>query len=255
MTETEEPDTLHLIEQVRQELLGLRKAQHGMTIESLGSAPFITGLLGEGDPSQAFNVISRNVLASDLGLSLKSAAASLGLLAVGETHLQRLDDYGAEVGLDQRQVRRYSDNGVVTLAQLIVSTWTTTGVPCLDITVAAEDYTISLLVATRRLLVVEMRPVAITVHGSGASQSVHYPHHEQDADDDWWVRQVPTEPIMIDMHDAETEVAVRVVWRGEMFPKFGIIFPHGLDDMLTFESHGNTCQIRFKTTDRLTEGV
>src|SRR3954462_12996318 len=110
-----------LEERVRGELLALRKTSDGATVETLGGAPVISGLLGNGDPRTAYNRLKHIVLDAEQNTAMAAAASSLGFASDRPTHLGRLEDFGAERGYDQRQVRRYSDRGVRNLAQLVTA--------------------------------------------------------------------------------------------------------------------------------------
>lgn len=151
-----------LKDRVLAELLALRKMSSGVTVDALAGTRVICDLLGGGDPFVAYTRLCHEILDSDLGLAVKAAAASLGLLAEGDTHLKRLDAFGADIGMEQRQVRRYSDRGVRLLARLIASNWPTETVPSLTVIAVRGQGKWELHLASGRLQVIQMRPVLIT---------------------------------------------------------------------------------------------
>ncbi|RIJ67831.1 hypothetical protein D1871_23025 [Nakamurella silvestris] len=232
-------DSSTLEQQVRRELLVIRKSRFGLGIETLTEAPVITGLLGEGNTHLAYNQLMRYILSSDLDLPVKAAAASLGLASDKDTHLGRLVEFGEEVHLDQRQVRRYSDKGIATIAKLIATSWTTTGTPSLEATLIRSGLDeITLAIATHRLFVVEMQAVEVTLLRGGEQTALAYLPDELEDDEDWWVHQVPTAPFVLQRRGQES---VRIVWKGEMWPKIGVA-THGnfSDTGMSFEVLGTT---------------
>lgn len=233
-------DTLE--HQVRAELLAIRKTRRGLTVAALTHAPVLTSLLGLGDPKLAYNQLMRQILGSDLDITVQAAAASLGLSSHADTHLGRLDAFGSEVHLDQRQVRRYSDKGIRTLARLVSTSWTTEGVPALDVIVVrsgADEFTIA--ITTHRLLVVEMQPVRLTLSHGPTSTELPYESIEPESDEDWWVHQVPVQPLIVQLVD---ETSLRIVWRGEMWPKFGVRWQGEFGHSVASECLGNTLMLR-----------
>ncbi|NQX29533.1 hypothetical protein HQQ81_19490 [Microbacteriaceae bacterium VKM Ac-2854] len=204
-----------LDERVLAELLQLRKQTAGVTVETLAHASLICDLLGAGDPYVAYTRLGHEILDSDLGLPMQAAAASLGFLAEGRTHLERLDAFGLEVGMEQRQVRRYSDRGIRTLARLIATNWPTETVPRLDATVVRVVDGWELHLVTARLLLVEMRTPVVTLL-QGASRSRINLRWKTRAESTWEYARTEA-PLYV--ADREDETSVAVVWRGELWPK------------------------------------
>ncbi len=96
--------------------------------------------------------------------ALSAVAASLGFASTEPTHLGRLDDFGLEYGLDQRQVRRYSDRSVNSLASMIFRHWVTETAPSLAV-VVSRTHTDGLLldVQASQLVHVEMRAISLVL--------------------------------------------------------------------------------------------
>lgn len=232
-----------LEERIRAELLVARKRPDGLTVEALADSPTISGLLGNGDPYIAFTRLGHEVLDSDLSVAVKAAAASLGLLADGDTHLKRLDAFGAEVGLEQRQVRRYSDNGVRILARLIATNWPTETVPRVAVTVvrASQDWEVQ--IATSRLLIISMREPQITVlRGEDRSEM---PVIWSNVKDERSHHVATAEPLLIARTDEE--ISLVVSWRGELWPKFDVVWIGSHIDAAS-ESLGNKLMLRLART-------
>lgn len=233
---------MSLDERVRAELLAIRKTSSGLTVAALTYSPVISGLLGNGDPRIAYNTLKHAILSADADTSLKAATSSLGLSSDKPTHLGRLDDFGAEHGYDQRQVRRYSDKGIAQLARLITSSWITEAVPSLDVfgyQTGPDRFMFT--VEARRQQVIEMQPVRTTSYvGTDEPAVVDVPTtHEQDG---IWTIARSTQPIEV---EATEETSLVWVWRGELWPKFSVqwrtdLHGHGL----TSESVGNKLMVR-----------
>lgn len=230
-----------LEERVLAELLLLRKQSAGITVDTLARSTTICDLLGAGDPFVAYTRLSHEILESDLDLPVNAAAASLGFLAEGDTHLKRLDAFGAQIGMDQRQVRRYSDKGIRTLARLITTNWPTETVPQLTVAVVRSERGWELHLTTARLLAVDMRPVAVTVL-DGTAREVTSPEWAVH-DDHVWEFAHTVEPLHI--RDSGEETSVVIVWRGELWPKFAATWL-GQHGDVTSESLGNKLMLRLR---------
>lgn len=228
-----------LEERVLAELLMLRKLTRGVTVDSLARADTICQLLGSGDPYVAYTRLTHEVLESDLDVAIQAAAASLGFSSEAESHLQRLDEFGARVHLEQRQVRRYSDTGIRVLARLIATNWPTETVPQLSVIVhrGASGWEVHL--ATRCLLVVEMRTPSVEVLiGSRRSRPML---RWRRADAGTWRRAHTNDPIQIAKSIEETSIVF--VWHGELWPKFSVGWNvHG--PPVASESLGNKLMLR-----------
>lgn len=228
-----------LEERVLADLLALRKQSAGATVDTIARAPTVCALLGAGDPFVAYTRFSHEILESELDLPVKAAAASLGLLAEGDTHLKRLDAFGAELGMEQRQVRRYSDRGVRTLARLIATNWPTETVPRLTAAILCNADGWELHMTTARLLAVEMRP--ITVDLLAGSRRDHLAPKWSTHDDDVWEHAHTIHSLRIPNSGEETSVVI--VWRGELWPKLAVTWI-GSHAGGTSESLGNKLMLR-----------
>lgn len=228
-----------LEDRVLAELLLLRKQTTGVTVDTLARAPVICALLGSGDPFVAYTRLSHEILASDLDLPVMAAAASLGFLADGDTHLKRLDALGADVGMDQRQVRRYSDRGTRTLARLIATNWPTETVPRLNAAVIRTEHGWELHLATARLLVVEMRPIAMTLLAGVTREDLAAKWAVKN--DDVSQSAYTTEPLRVLAGGQETSVVI--VWRGELWPKYAVTWVGPHTDAAS-ETLGNKLMLR-----------
>lgn len=228
-----------LEDRVLAELLALRKTTNGVTVDSIARASTITALLGDGDPYVAYTRLMHQVLDSDLDRPVQAAAASLGFNAEGATHLERLDDFGAEVFLDQRQVRRHSDKGMRTLARLIATNWPLETVPQLTGHVVSTGDGVEIQVVTKRLLVVEMREPVITLFVGDESEVVAVDWAAREIDG--WEHSHMAAPIHI---AATTETSLAIVWRGELWPKFNVTWQPQQRAVIS-ESLGNKLMLRF----------
>ena len=228
-----------LEERVFAELVQLRKQAAGVTVDALARTTLIRDLLGAGDPLVAYTRLSHEILDSDLDLPVRAVAASLGFLADGDSHLKRLDAFGEQVGMEQRQVRRYSDRGIRTLARLIATNWPTETAPRLTAAVVRDERGWELHLVTARLLVVEMRAPTVTLL-TGTTRE-HTAPVWTTRDDDTWQHAHTTVPLRIP--DERVETSIVIVWRGELWPKHAVtwIGPH---TDATSESLGNKLMLR-----------
>lgn len=91
----------------------------------MAHCPVMCGLLGNGDPEVAHVQLSLKILeiieSEDDVMALEATCYSLGLTTTADTHLRRLEEFGAKHFLDQRQARRYSDRGVSQRAPKMVT--------------------------------------------------------------------------------------------------------------------------------------
>jgi hypothetical protein len=233
---------LSLEERIRAELLAIRKTSDGLTVAALTHSPVISGLLGNGDPRLAYNTLKHAILSAEADTSLKAATSSLGLASDKRTHLGRLDDFGAEYGYDQRQVRRYSDKGVQQIARFISSSWITDAVPCLDVFgYQTGPDTFMFTFETKRQYVIEMQPVrAVLYVGSDEPRELEVPL--AGSEDGIWRQARSTQPIEV---EAKAETSLAWTWRGELWPKFGVQWRTDLQGHgVTSESVGNKVMIR-----------
>lgn len=228
-----------LEERVLAELLALRKQAAGVTVDTLARATVVSDLLGAGDPVVAYTRLGHEILDSDLDLPVKAAAASLGFLAAGDTHLKRLDAFGAQIGMEQRQVRRYSDRGIRTLARLIATNWPTETAPRLSVAVVRSERDWEIHLTAERLHAVEMHEPSVTVLAGGTSHNLAPAWMTRD--DHVWQRTHTVEPLRASDDGVETSVVI--VWRGELWPKHAVTWI-GSHTGATSESLGNKLMLR-----------
>ncbi|MCS4275141.1 hypothetical protein M2390_000299 [Mycetocola sp. BIGb0189] len=240
VTPTQAEATQSLEARVGAELRGLRKLRGGITVEAISHMNVICQLLGAGDPYVAYTKLQHEVLASNLDISIKAAAASLGFSSSGQSHLDRLNEFAAEAGLEQRQVRRHSDRGIAVLATLISSNWAVETVPQLTAIieyVAGAGWRIHL--RTQRLHVVEMSEPEVTVmvgstHDEYEMKWIH-------GDRRSWRYGHTSTPLNV--RETSEDVSVVVVWRGELWPKFNVQWLTPCPYMVS-ETLGNKVMLR-----------
>jgi hypothetical protein len=212
-------DLTHTEQLVLDELLRIRKSRGGIAVEAVAQSPTICQLLGNGDPYVAYSRLRQRALEADTDLDIQAAIASLGFSTHGTTHLHRLDEFGLEVNLDQRQVRRHSDKGLRVLARAIASNWTVESVPELTaLIVEGEPASFELHVATRCPLVTTMSTPRIELVRGKTREIVEAGF--VDSEDGLWINGHTIEPVRFASgHD---ETAVSIVWRGELWPKWNV---------------------------------
>ena len=114
---------------IHQELRAARKRPGGLSPQTMAQCPVMCDLLGNGDPEVALVELNHKIMelidSDDDITAVEAASYSLGLCTDADTHLARLEEFGAKHFLDQRQARRYSDRGLIQLARLISTHWTT----------------------------------------------------------------------------------------------------------------------------------
>ncbi|KOX19050.1 hypothetical protein [Nocardiopsis sp. NRRL B-16309] len=233
---------MSLEEQARAELLAVRKTAAGLTVDTMAQSPVICGLLGDGDPLSAYNTLKHKVLSTDADMSMKAALASLGFTSDQQTHLGRLDEFGAEHSYEQRQVRRYSDKGVRQLAKLITTNWITEAVPCLDVAcfqVAPERFLF--VTQARSQYFVEMRPIRVVLY-QGKNGPKELDLQAVERQEGIW-NHVDMDPIRLQVTDEETSLVW--VWRGELWPKFAVQWCMDVQGVKTVsEGCGNKMRLR-----------
>ena len=232
-----EPD--RLLHQVHEELRVLRKTRSGVNVESIAHAPTICHLLGAGDPYVAFSRLRHQILESDFGPSIMAAAASLGLTVERDNLLDRLQAFGDENYLEQRQVRRYSDRGLDELSRMIVTNWPTETVPQFDLIVVLSSKICELHMWTKCLNAVEMKTVqCLVLQGEGLTNT----ELEWDTDvDEVWSRTRLAQPVLVRLTSEPTSIAI--VWKGELWPKFSATIL-GPIPRICYESLGNKLMVR-----------
>ena len=157
---------------IHAELLSARRRPGGLSPQTMAQLPVLCDLLGNGDPEVAHVEFSLKILelieADDDIKAVEAACYSLGLATAADTHLARLEEFGAKHYLDQRQVRRYSDRGLEQLARLISTHWTTTTVPeATVIVVGVAPGRIGFTVQLRCQCHIDMRPARVRLRATG----------------------------------------------------------------------------------------
>jgi hypothetical protein len=145
------------------ELRHLRKRSEGVTVDALAATPTITHLLGAGDAQLAFTRLQHHLIDEAHERTIKAAAAALGLSSGSNTVLGRLEDGARDLSVDQRHVRRLSDQGLEALASFITSSWLVEAVPELTLYLVLGRQEVDLAVTTTRPEIIAMRPPAIEV--------------------------------------------------------------------------------------------
>lgn len=221
------------------ELRALRRSPFGTTVETLTSASTICLLLGAGDPYLAYTRLQHALIDATIDRSLRAASASLGFSSGRDTHLGRLDDAGNELGLDQRQVRRLSDQGLATLATLICTNWTVEAVPELTAIVTSSQREYAVVVTTSRPFVVEMSDpeIALLIGRGRQAPEIEWTKFEQNGAE----RELTHAEIVVPRATAEMSVAI--VWRGELWPKFTVHW-RGEVSAVASEGLGNKLMLR-----------
>lgn len=212
------PDT-DLEAKVLSELKVLRKNPSGVTVHTIASAQIICRLLGSGDPYLAYTRLQHALLDATGERTVRASAASLGFSSDGGTHLDRLEDAGAELGgIDQRQARRLSDQGLEIVAKLIATNWTVEAVPALTAFVSVRSTTFEIMLATNKPSVIEMSEPEIALWvGSGRMPVVQM---WDQVNGDEAVKSRLRQSLSIPR--SETETSVVIIWHGELWPKFTV---------------------------------
>lgn len=231
---------------IYRELLAARKRPGGLSPQSMAQCPVMSDLLGNGDPEVAHVQLCLKVLeiteADDDVTDLEAACYSLGLTTEADTHLARLQQFGDKYYIDQRQARRYSDRGIKQLARLIATHWTTQTVPeATVIVIGTGPSRVAYTVQTRCQLHVDMRPIKVGIWLASQDAPTPVDTTWRATGDDPWVEQEFGAPEML-LIDEET--TIRIVWRGEVWPKFTVVFTGNLDaSMARTETLGAACAV------------
>lgn len=228
------------------ELLATRKSREGLTVASLTSSPTMCRLLGNGDPLLAYNRFKQRALKhlrSTESLAVEAALASLGLTALGSTHLARLDEFGSDRGYEQRQVRRHSDQGVRVLAHLIATNWVGASSPVLSLMLwpsADRDRSATARIEAHWPVDLSMRAVEVQL-ASGAVPTLH--QLSGAAESDGWLIEALA-PLSLGVHDLES--GVKVSWPGEIWPRFAVRLVGAWDHVLAIDALGNSLVIAYR---------
>lgn len=224
---------------VLEELKMLRRRGGAVTVEAMGLAPTICALLGAGDPRLAFTRLQHQIMSGAGERSITAAAISLGFLSEGATHLARLTDGEGLLHVNQRQVRRYSDEGLAALAAVIATNGTVEAVPELVLDLVQEQVGIALAVSAQWPSIVEMQEPIVELLCAQQRTSVATV----------WIRSAIGEreltrtetAIRVPRDDRETSITAR--WPGEMWPKFTVRLHGGASPRAT-ETIGNRVMMR-----------
>ncbi|NEM90905.1 hypothetical protein [Galbitalea soli] len=226
---------------VLDDLKMLRKFSNGVTVHTLAEASTICRLLGEGDPYVAYTRLQHALLDATSDRTVRAAAASLGLTSEGQSHLDRLEDAGAELGgIDQRQARRLSDRGLAVIAKLIATNWTVEAVPELTALVSTTPEVCQIIITTQKPSVIYMSEPEIELWvGSG----------RRSADTTWeYVDRGGTEiarpHLPLEVPNGGVETSATIVWRGELWPKYTVRWVDVAKGVAS-ETLGNKLMLRF----------
>ncbi len=233
---------------IHAELVAARKRPGGLSPQTMALCPVMCDLLGNGDPEVAHVELSLKLLelieAEDDVRAIEAACYSLGLTTAADTHLARLEEFGAKHFLDQRQARRYSDRGLEQLARLISTHWTVPTVPeATLILIGVLPGQIGFTVQTRRQRHVDMRDPAVSVWQDGDKErtplAVQWKRTSEP--DALWVKdEFETPHVLV----VKTETTLRVVCRGETWPKFTVVLTGDIDaSTVRCETLGAACAV------------
>ncbi|RRD29291.1 hypothetical protein [Actinomyces bowdenii] len=218
----------------------------------------------------AFNRLQARILetidSNDDALPIQAAAYSLGLASAATTHLDRLNDFGADHGFEARQARRHSDQGLKRLAHLIASNWTTQTTPeCRIYLTGQPDQHLELHLHCTWPWFIDMKPIAIDRLAAGTDANRPWeawqpppafttPLDPTKQPETVWLASQLTQPLQLDTttpgsHQQSSTPArppehpplIRIQWPGEVWPRFTTHYstpPPGLT--LSTTTLGNT---------------
>lgn len=236
---------------IRDELLMARGRPGGLSPQTMAQCPVMCDLLGNGDPEVAHVQLSLKVLeiieAEDDVMALEAACYSLGLATDASTHLRRLEEFGSKHFIDQRQARRYSDRGVKQLARLIATNWTTQTVPeATLIVIGTAPSQVGFTIRLRCQRHVDMRQPKVGIWPADQDQPdpLDVPWKRTSEPEALWTEDEFETPEILDVAQ---ETTIRLVWRGEVWPKFTVVLTGDLDaSMVTSETLGAACAVSIK---------
>ncbi len=211
----------------------------------------MSDLLGNGDPEVAHTELGHKLLeiieTEDDVTAIEAACYSLGYASQAPTHLGRLEEFGAKHYLDQRQARRYSDRGLEQLARLISTHWTTQTVPeATLIVVGIAPSIIGFTVRRRCQRHVDMREptVGLWLVEDDAPTPLDVRWVRTSNDGALWIEHEFEEPRTLEI---ATETTLRVVWRGETWPKFTVALTGDIDaKSVITETLGAACAVTIR---------
>ncbi len=233
---------------IHQELLFARKRPGGLSPHTMAQCPVMCDLLGNGDPEVALVELNHKIIelieSDDDIIAIEAASYSLGLCTYADTHLARLEEFGSKHFLDQRQARRYSDRGLLQLARLIATHWTTQTVPEAQIIIVGmpPDH-LGLGIQLKCQRHIEMSTPKVTIWHDDEPEASQLPVQWQTNTKEGspWIETELTEPQIIQIY---TESTLRVLWRGETWPKFTVALTGDIDaKQVTAETLGAACAV------------
>ena len=238
------------------ELLAVRKRSEGLSSTSITTCPTLVDLIGEGDPLIAMTRLTHRILETlELGddvIPITAASYSLGLSSAGRTHLERLNDFGAEYGYEARQARRLSDEGIRELARLMCTNWVVHAVPTVEVLLLQErDESFAIHVSTRRQWYIDMKPLHIEKQdSSGARIDLQPPPamEEEISSESEGPRELVARLgglIRLPTPEPGPGHSLRLTWVGEIWPRFSVstLGPTSGATLVTSQSVGNTLLI------------
>lgn len=236
---------------IRDELLMARGRPGGLSPQTMAQCPVMCDLLGNGDPEVAHVQLSLKILeiveAEDDVMAIEAACYSLGLATAADTHLRRLEEFGGKHFIDQRQARRYSDRGVKQLARLIATNWTTQTVPeATIIVVGTIPGQIGFTIRLRCQRHVDMRDPKVGIWLADQDEATSLAVEWQRSSEPgalWTEDEFETSKVLA----VEQETTIRLIWRGEVWPKFTVVLTGDIDaGMVVSETLGATCAVSIK---------
>ena len=225
-----------------------RRRPRGLSPQVMAQCPVMSDLLGNGDPEVAHVQLCLKVLeiieAEDDVMALEAVCYSLGLTTESDTHLGRLEEFGAKHFIDQRQARRYSDRGLKQLARLIATNWTTQTVPeATVIVIGTAPATIGYTVRLRCQRHVDMRDPKLSLWPIEQDQPSALDarwKRTSEVDALWTEDELETPEVLV----IEKATTIRLVWRGEVWPKFTVVLTGDIDAaMVKTETLGAACAV------------
>jgi hypothetical protein len=205
-------------ESVLDELRALCKRADGASVAAVSVSPTICRLLGNGDPLVAWSRLQHLALNTPWSRDVEAACYSLGFASDATTHLARLEEFASGFYVDQRQARRYSDRGLLQLAQLITTNWVLDAVPSLDIVlIGSGPSEVAMYARASTPQVVGMQLPEVHVIGDDGEQRLDVEYVEVPGEQ--VVGHRFARPITVEV-TGETSIVVR--WFGELWPKFSV---------------------------------
>jgi hypothetical protein len=200
------------------ELKALRKLTNGASVAGVSSSPTICRLLGNGDPLVAWSRLQHLALDTPWSRDVEAACYSLGFASNATTHLARLEEFAAAFYVDQRQARRYSDRGLLQLAQVITTNWVLDAVPSLDIVLTpCSPSEVVMYARASTPEVVGMQLPRLEVIRDNGEQRLDVEYVEEPGEQAIGYRFA--QPITVEVI-GETSIVIR--WSGELWPKFSV---------------------------------